>query len=250
MAAARTVPAEVLGILGAAVCSGPTLSLIGRIDHKVYRAVNDVIESVGGKWSRKAQAHVFQGDAGEAIEPILLTGTVTSIRQEFGQFDSPPPVVERIMEIARVEPRMRVIEPSAGIGNIAVAASAVGADVMCVEIDPKRVQALKDHGLSSIIHADFLSLDGLGPFDRILMNPPFAPAQADIDHVLHAAKFLRPGGRLVAVMSLGAMQRENRKAIEFRRFVEDRDGEITPMPAGSFAHAGTQVLTCIATLEA
>ncbi len=41
------------------------------------------------------------------------------------------------------------------------------------------------------------------------MNPPFS-RQQDIRHVMHAAKFLKPGGRLVAVMGASAISGSNR----------------------------------------
>ena len=45
-----------------------------QLDRITYAAVNEVIEAAGGKWSRKAKAHIFEGQATDTIEPILLTG--------------------------------------------------------------------------------------------------------------------------------------------------------------------------------
>jgi 16S rRNA G1207 methylase RsmC len=85
-------------------------------------------------------------------------------------------------------------------------------------------------------------------FDRIVMNPPFADQQ-DIRHVRHALGFLKPGGRLVAIMSAGVTFREDRLAREFRALVEDRGGTIEELPADAFKASGTGVLAVLVTID-
>ncbi len=80
------------------------------------------------------------------------------------------------------------------------------------------------------------------------MTPPFAK-QADIQHVLHAYDFLKPGGLLVAVMSAGITFRSGR-AEEFRKLVADRGGSIDPLPDAAFKESGTDVRTVIAVIPA
>jgi 16S rRNA G1207 methylase RsmC len=84
-------------------------------------------------------------------------------------------------------------------------------------------------------------------YDRILMNPPFSKQQ-DIDHVLHAWKFLKPGGRLVAIMSGGTDYRTNKKAVAFQNLVAEH-GHIEPLPEGSFEESGTGVNTVLVVLD-
>lgn len=61
-------------------------------------------------------------------------------------------------------------------------------------------------------------------YDRIVMNPPFLK-QADIHHVNHALKFLRPDtGLLVSVMSAGVSFRVNNLTTSFRQLVAERGG--------------------------
>lgn len=64
-------------------------------------------------------------------------------------------------------------------------------------------------------------------------------------YVRHACNFLRPGGRLVAVMSAGTAFRENRKAVEFRALVDGCGGSLEPLPENTFAAAGTGVRTVL-----
>ena len=73
-------------------------------------------------------------------------------------------------------------------------------------------------------------------------------AQVDIDHVLHAWKFLKPGGRLVSIMSAGVIFRDNRKTVDFQNFVEQH-GYMERLPEGSFKDSGTMVNTCIVVVD-
>jgi predicted RNA methylase len=244
--------AAILNVLGAARLDGARLHLEGQLDRKLYQQVAKTIEAAGGKWSRKEGAHVFDGDAADVIEPILLTGEVTSRKQEFGQFDTPPALAARLVAIADVRPGMKVLEPNAGAGNIVAAiidALETGANVWAYEIDPKRHAACRERhfrafGSGGLGLRDFLTVPPEPVFDRVIMNPPFA-RQADIDHVLHAAKFLRPSGRLAAITSASVAFRTNRKTEDFRAFVAARGGTIEALPTGSFRESGTDVSAAI-----
>ncbi|WP_198018805.1 methyltransferase [Azorhizobium doebereinerae] len=246
---------EHLALLSVSEMSGSELRLSGQLDRQTYIALDKVLKAAGGKWDRKAKGHVFDGDAADAIEPILLTGEVQRVKQDFGQFDTPPALAARLVALAKIEAGMKVLEPSAGIGNIALAAAAFGAMVMCYEIDAKRCDALaKASGralycLDMVVHRDFLGADPAPVYDRVVMNPPFA-RQADIDHVRHAAKFLKPGGRLVAIMSAGISFPGDLKATAFREFVAERGGTIAGLPADSFKAAGTSVNTALVLFDA
>lgn len=251
------VSQDVLLAIESAALDGPCLRLTAQLDRKAYEAVNKVLAAAGGAWNRKMKAHVFDGDAAEAVEPILLTGEVRLTKQEFGQFDTPLSIAARVIHEAGIASGMMVLEPSAGIGNIAVAAIGNGGIVHTVEIDPERNAKLVMRIAASHApaaqhctgqHADFLSLDPNPVYDRIVMNPPFAK-QADIKHVLHALKFLKPDGKLVAIMSASVGFRTNRITEEFRHFVTERGGSIEPLPDDSFKEAGTAVRTVLVTIS-
>ena len=237
------VQQDILEILERSALEGAMLRLPpAQLDRATYAAVNKIIEAAGGKWSRKAKAHVFDGEAIDTIEPILLTGQYTTVKQDFGQFDSPPAVVSHVIDLARIEPGMSVLEPSAGLGNIVLGAEVVGGRVTGYEIDAKRLHAAKDRcELAGGIHlTSFLHAKPEAVFDRVVMNPPFAK-QADIAHVSHAAKFLKPGGRLVSVMSASITFRTDAKTEAFRDFLNANDARHEPLPVGAFKDSGTMV---------
>jgi 2'-5' RNA ligase len=85
-----------------------------------------------------------------------------------------------------------------------------------------------------------------GTYDRIVMNPPFERGQ-DMDHVRHAFDLLKPGGRMVAIMSEGSFSRSDRKATEFRDWLEAQGGENEKLPAGSFTGKDAQRQTGVST---
>jgi predicted RNA methylase len=239
---------EVMAVLSMAQTDGNALTLVGQLDRKLYERTNKVLEAAGGKWNRKAKAHLFDDGAAERIDQILLTGSIEIPKDEFEFFPTPAIVVGRLLELADVRAGMLVLEPEAGRGNIAFACADVGAIVDCVELMDANYTALtSDPRIHSVLRADFLALLPEANYDRIVMNPPFSK-QADIKHVNHALKFLKPDGLLVAVMSSGVTFRDNKLTTEFRDLIRARGGDIEALPEDSFKSSGTSVNTVIVTI--
>lgn len=82
------------------------------------------------------------------------------------------------------------------------------------------------------------------------MNPPFDKKRSDIHHVVHALKFLKPGGRLVAIMPSGVAFRDDVLTRDFRGIVEQRGGSIENLPDASFKQSGTTVNTVLVVILA
>lgn len=246
------VSPDILAILDRCTFDGNALSLtgVGQLDRTTYSAVNKVIVAAGGKWNRQAVAHLFDGDAAEAIEPILLTGEVTSRKVEFQQFDTPEMLARQVVARAGIAEGMEVLEPSAGVGMLALAARDCHGVVTCVEIDEKRFNRLREWvgGSGSFKRCDFLKMAPAPFFDRVVMNPPFSRDQ-DVRHVRHAAQFLKPGGRLVAIMSGGVTFRTRGAAPAFREWVASLDGTIERLPDNAFAESGTNVSTVLVVVD-
>lgn len=173
--------------------------------------------------------------------------------KNFGFFPSPPGVVEFVMghlsDRYRTTDSMRALEPSAGTGNLANAMRSKGWQVHCVEVQHHLAEALKHGGFQTVHHRDFLDMspETIGLFDRIAMNPPFDRGR-DIDHVMHAVKFLKPGGLLVSVMHAGTEFSQTKKAIAFREFVKSKGGRWHDLPEGSFKAVGTNVNTIVVSI--
>ncbi|WP_052761470.1 DUF3560 domain-containing protein [Xanthomonas citri] len=155
-------------------------------------------------------------------------------------------VAEMMIDLAELGDGMCVLEPSAGTGVLlaAATASASSLSLTVVEINPGLCRLLTSQGYR-VIEADFLSLDPLqqGQVDRVLMNPPFVDG-SDIKHILHASRFVRPGGLLVAICADGPRQNA-----QLRPVAEGSGGEWLPLPVGSFKHAGTNVNAVLLTIR-
>lgn len=240
---AKQIPLEVLTALSAMEFDGNMARLTGDLDRRLYVATNKVLEAAGGKWHRTAKAHVFPGDAADALEPLILTGEYSK-PNTFDFFETPPDVAARVMELADIRPGHHVLEPSAGRGALVAQATARGAAVVhCIEIQQSNALHLAAQFLPKIAVvqcADFLTCELTAGYDRVVMNPPFG-GQADIRHVTRAMRFLKSGGTLVSVMSAGITFRQDRLTTEFREFADRHGGMIEALPPGSFRESGTMV---------
>lgn len=221
----------------------------GQLDRKQYVAVNKVLENMGGKWNRKEGAHLYANDPTQAFEEIMLSGEIKP-PEDYGCFYTPDAVAQQVIDLADIKPEHAILEPSAGQAAI-LSKVPPCARLDCVELLDDNIAILRAKGYSPI-QADFLSLTNLlGKYDRIVANPPFSykgHPQADIDHVSHMVNFLKPGGRIVSVMSSGIVFRQNKKSEAMREFIEAH-GEIIPLPEKSFKESGTNVNTIIAVIN-
>jgi protein-L-isoaspartate O-methyltransferase len=175
----------------------------------------------------------------KAMRASLDAGVTVAVVSQL--FPTPAALAALMVEVANIGATDRVLEPSAGTGAILKALPA-SVDKVAVEIIPGLMRA----GVSGLeLHeADFLQCNGnLGTFDRILMNPPFEDG-ADIVHIMHAVKFLRPGGRLVALCADGPRQGE-----KLRPLAEGSGGWWESLPAGSFGEHGTNVRVAMLVIE-
>jgi hypothetical protein len=164
-----------------------------------------------------------------------------------GYFPTQPPVVSIMLDRARLEKGLTVLEPEAGSGNIADAIKSeydLTAEVCEVNPRLRELLELKGYKFAGI---DFLT-DVTRTFDRIVMNPPFEKQQ-DIDHVKKAYSLLSERGLLVSVMAPGFESRSDRKSTEFRAWLGEIGGTWEDLPDGAFKASGTGVSTRLVVIE-
>jgi protein-L-isoaspartate O-methyltransferase len=194
----------------------------------------------------------------EAMKETLKSGVqVVSAPQ---LFPTPPALADRMAETADLFAGERVLEPSAGTGNLLRTIIQHGifeSDCVAVEINQALANRLSDdpklrwpgyktgcdfdsYPKATTVCGDFLEQNGnLGKFDKIVMNPPFADG-ADIKHILHARTFLNSGGKLVAICANGPRQ---------QAALQPLASSWEPLPAGTFKESGTNVNTVLLTIE-
>lgn len=266
-----SISPEVAAVIKASLITETKLVLPSapRLAPALYKEVNKVIEAAGGTWNRGQQAHLFTSDPRERLATAVQTRVLNldlavaapklqaaAKKKELQAFYTPASLAARVVALADVSGK-KVLEPSAGGGALVQEAFAQGADqVVAVEVDTEAFMSLgkvdvppmnKPGVRFASYEADFLTLDRLSlpEVDRVVMNPPFAKGQ-DIKHVAHAYQFLKPGGRLVAIMSPMAITKP-----AFARSFPKGLGptKIEPVPSGAFSESGTNTATVIIVID-
>lgn len=217
-----------------------------------YAEIKRKLEVAGAVYSTKLQGFTFpEGVDAAEVQNELLSGNIVNPQKKYQFFASTEPVV-RLMRAQLPESLagLDVLEPEAGDGVLADMAKSLGGNVTTVEIWDQNVRKLQAKGYEPL-ERDFLTLtpSDIGLFDVIVANPPFTGGQ-DMEHFMHMTQFLRPEGQLCCVLSQSWQTSANRKACEFREYLETADVDINSLPAGTFKESGTSVGAVLVTLRA
>lgn len=153
----------------------------------------------------------------QALLDDLPTQTVrTEEQQQFQQFSTPPNIAALAAWAANITPSDVVLEPSAGIGGLAVFPKAWGATVYGNELSPRRAEILRSLGLDEVFTENAEQINNVLPDyvqpSVVLMNPPFSSTAGRTAtnstanakrHIEQALARLNDGGRLVAILGRG-----------------------------------------------
>ena len=225
-----------------------------QLPRPLYVEVDKALRAAGGKWNKQLQCHVFTRDPQQTLVPYLDTTTVPKIQQQLQSFYTPPAVAEQVIALAGLDPWMTLLEPSAGMGMLALCAATIlpKTQIWCIDIDGLACAALRElHNFPHVLEQNFLDWHPDVWFDRILMNPPFAKGQ-DMAHIQYAHQLLAPGGRLVSIVPAATGTRtKTRKHAEqaFNQFLDQHLVNRIELPGNSFKDAGTGVATSILVLK-
>jgi SAM-dependent methyltransferase len=171
-------------------------------------------------------------------------GTAPRAVSTYQLFQTPISLAARLVALLGLAGGERILEPSAGLGRILDAiAPYKPSEVTAVEIAPRCAGELFVQNRTGVIikQRNFLTMsqDDIETFDCIAMNPPFH-MRSDIAHILHARKFLRPGGRLAALCMDTRHRLEQLKPLS---------SHWETIPAGEFQSEGTGIGTILLTIE-
>jgi hypothetical protein len=187
--------------------------------------------------SAKTEAEILQDEINHKTNLLKFSNIP-------GYFPTPKNIVNLMIEKANILESDRVLDPSAGHGAICDQVKPICKEVKAIEINYTLAEILdaKDYLIEK--PRDFLTIEPqeLTSYEKILMNPPFENLQ-DIDHVMHAFKFLKNGGRLVAIMSPSGFFRSDKKAANFRAWLQNLGGECIDIAAGAFKESQTNIAT-------
>lgn len=176
----------------------------------------------------------------------------TALCRDLSFYPTPEKVIDELLGDVHFDKESRVLEPSAGVGDIvrAVLGKRVGR-VHAVEVDPGRVAVLQGMertggGRLTVSHANFLQMTPRAEYSHVVMNPPFWGTHY-MQHVMHAFEFLERGGTLVAVLPATAEMGESKAHLAFQSWVKKHSYyshlPFRDLPLESFASSGTRVST-------
>lgn len=247
-----TVPPALAHIRSKAEVHALTRSKIDRSNAGYYDAGIDTDSPALDNDAARALWDLLKPRSAEEKAAEDLREKIASLRFSNipGFFPTPAAVVERmIFEADMPTGEFRFLEPEGGSGAILdiVRARFKRATIDTFECHNTLREILIAKGYS-LIGGDFLGADAAPLYDRILMNPPFEKGQ-DMEHVRHAYSFLKPGGRLVAIMSPGPFFRADNKAEGFRAWFEEVGGTKIDLPANSFKESGTGTATVMVAIS-
>jgi len=118
-------------------------------------------------------AREFNGDQKTAVDAVkymqdllelLPTQNVrTQEQQDFQQFSTPPNIAYLAAWAANINAQDHVLEPSAGIGGLAVFAKAWGAEVAVNELSKRRLEVLRAMGFDHLFNENAEQIDNILP---------------------------------------------------------------------------------------
>jgi len=242
--------ASTQGIINACTVSGNEVRLPQvQLDKKTYGDIKKTLEKAGGKWTgRKTQAFCFPFNP-ERIMNDLRAGKKINLQQDFQFFETPDDLADYIVKLAELKQSDKILEPSAGRGAIikAIKRTSTYSTIDCFEIMPENREILSGLSMINLIGCDFL-IECKSKYDKIIANPPFSDNQ-DMTHVRKMYDSLNSGGRLVAITGQGYVIRSDRKAVEFREWLNSVNAVTIDLEKGKFKKSGTNVATNILIID-
>lgn len=222
----------------------------------------DALIRNGFHYDEKAQQWWKIERAGKPLDAqeffTTLDESETNLREAFGiespnrdehqrryqSYYTPDDLATELVKLAEIKEGMRCLEPSAGNGALVRPMIEGGASVVSVEADPDAFLYEGDNCVA--IRGDFLDMDTTpaslgGTFDRIVMNPPFSRDQ-DARHVCHAWTFLKPGGKLVAIVGHYALNGKTDDRRRFQDLMRQHGRIIRELPPGTFDNNARAVI--------
>lgn len=233
-----------LGNIKKMVVNGNRLELPQGDMFKNYAEVKSILTKAGGKY--KKNGFEFAVDA-QSIYARICGGEVVNDKKKYQFFATPDSLAKRVVDLAGIESRHVVLEPSAGQGALL---KFINAEIVhAVELMKENVDVIhREFPHVNLICGDFLTVLGIQPYDRIVANPPFTKNQ-DIDHVKRMYEMLADGGRMVSIMSTSWVNGSQKKQQQFRDWLIKVGAEVIDVESGEFKESGTSIATKIVVIN-
>jgi len=169
----------------------------------VNKAVERIFLMIGGEPDSEIKGRfTFRFNPVAVFDYLFINGALPD--QDTHQFyPTRGDIRKTAVDLAEINEGHTLLEPSAGFGDLLEPVQE-GVNITAVEIHPVAAATLRAKGYETV-QSDFLAIkqSALPQFDRVIMNPPFSGSRWKI-HLLHALNFIKPGGKLVAILPLSA----------------------------------------------
>lgn len=152
----------------------------------------------------------------EVLKRLPTQTKRTAEQESYQQFSTPPNIAYLAAWTANIDANDVALEPSAGIGGLALWPKAWGAKVYGNELSERRLAFLNELGLDGTYNLNAEQIDNLLPDDIkpsvVIMNPPFSSTAGRTAknntanakrHIEQALDRLEDGGRLIAILGNG-----------------------------------------------
>jgi hypothetical protein len=172
---------------------GRTVYLSNDLKSWVREQAESIFKIIGGTLVKNEW--IFSSGTAKTLSLIIRTGSIPE--QKSHQFyPTSEALALRLIDLAQINETDTILEPSAGTGGIADHLPLN--QTSCVEISEVNSLVLKGKGYT-VVKSDFLRLNPIPTYSKIIMNPPFSKGQAS-SHLIHASKFLTNDGRICAIL--------------------------------------------------
>lgn len=249
-----------LDALRNAVADHNSISLPIITDRKVYVQVDRALSRIagGGRWDSRSRAHVYNQDPRPALQELtgsaVIPRPLASRDKELSYWATPTDLAKLLVDGLGLSDGARVLEPSAGDGQLvrAVREAYPRVHITAVEPDAGRRTALSVNRFTglhvwSTTFEKFVA-QPVALFDAVVMNPPFTlPGRryAWAEHLTMAWDLLLPGGQLRAIVPASLGFGRQRPIASARALIGAAGGTFRPAPEGAFQVSGTGVHTLI-----
>ncbi|WP_154943696.1 DUF4942 domain-containing protein [Klebsiella grimontii] len=155
---------------------------------------------IGGVKERGSWMFPYEPTA--TFDSIVAMGLIPEVKSH--QFyPTPASIAQYVAQILKCTHADRVLEPSAGRGDLLTFLNAAPENVTCVEVSPLFCDILSAKGYSAH-NKDFIAWSKESPdcFDKIAINPPYSEGRAK-EHTLTALSHLSEKGIMAAVLPAG-----------------------------------------------
>jgi len=194
----------------------------------------------------------YYGDVLPDVEPdkddLKADPRARDLAKDLQYYPTPVKVAREVLTESRIYGVQKVLDPQCGCGRLLDAVAyrekerAKGwsrtehkkISLHAIEYHAGRVREARAKGYT-VMQANFLEVEHnhLKPYDLVFMNPPFY-GRHYLKHVIHALKFVKPGGKLISILPATAHYDH-----------QELPGDYSwhDLPVGSFSESGTRVPT-------